>query len=309
VTNRPLHGVVPALVTPFKDNERIDYGAWQTMIDLLIGAGVHGLFVAGSQGEFYALDMEERTTAMRFCKQAIAGRVPMYANVGCITTRDTVALALQAQALDVDAIVVVTPYYVMPSQHELVEHYVEVCRAVRLPVMAYNFPPHGGVEIGAPAIAQIAAQCKNLIGLKDSSGRLEQAIAYKEAVADRDFLVFTGGDHLFLQALQAGCAGSVTASANLAPRLFVELYEAFRAGNQAEAERLQVLASDLGSVIMAHTFPAVIKEALTMVGVPMGPCRKPVGPMPAEARARVAAVVDRLGAAGMLAGALRGARV
>src|SRR5258708_37942029 len=110
--------------------------------------------------------MEERTVAMRFCKQAIAGRVPMYANVGCITTRDTVALALQAQALDVDAVVVVTPYYVMPSQQELVDHYVEVCRAVRLPVMAYNFPPHGGVEIGELAIAQIAAQCKNRVGLK-----------------------------------------------------------------------------------------------------------------------------------------------
>src|SRR5690349_9927579 len=124
VTNRPLHGVVPALVTPFKDNERIDYTAWQVMIDMLIREGVHGLFAAGSQGEFYALDMEERTVAMRFCKQAIAGRVPVYANVGCITTRDTVALALQAQALDVDAIVVVTPYYIMPSQDELYEHFV-----------------------------------------------------------------------------------------------------------------------------------------------------------------------------------------
>jgi 4-hydroxy-tetrahydrodipicolinate synthase len=309
VNNRPLHGVVPALVTPFKENERIDYGAWQVMIDLLIASGVHGLFVAGSQGEFYALDMEERTVAMRFCKQAIAGRVPMYANVGCITTRDTVALALQAQALDVDAIVVVTPYYVMPTQQELVEHYVEVCRAVRLPVMAYNFPPHGGVEISAFAIAQIAAQCKNLIGLKDSSGRLEQAIAYKQAVPYRDFLVFTGGDRLFLPALDAGCAGSVTASANLAPRLFVELYEAFRAGNRAEAERLQALATDLGSVIMAHTFPAVIKEALAMIGVPMGPCRKPVGPLPAEARAKVSAVVEKLRAAGLLASALRSARV
>jgi 4-hydroxy-tetrahydrodipicolinate synthase len=300
---------VPALVTPFKENERIDYGAWQVMIDLLIAAGVHGLFVAGSQGEFYALDMEERTVAMRFCKQAIASRVPMYANVGCITTRDTVALALQAQALDVDAIVVVTPYYVMPTQEELVEHYVEVCRAVRLPVMAYNFPPHGGVEIGALAIAQIAAQCKNLIGLKDSSGRLEQAIAYKQAVPYRDFLVFTGGDRIFLPALEAGCAGSVTASANLAPRLFVELYEAFRAGNREEAERLQALATELGSVIMAHTFPAVIKEALAMIGVPMGPCRKPVGPLPAEARAKVSAVVEKLRAADLLPSALRTARV
>src|SRR5207244_7984001 len=107
VKHRPLEGVVPAIVTPFRENERIDYSAWQVMIDMLIGSGVHGLFVTGSQGEFYALDMEERTVAMRFCKQAVAGRVPVYVNVGCITTRDTVALALQAQALDADAIVVV----------------------------------------------------------------------------------------------------------------------------------------------------------------------------------------------------------
>ncbi|MDE3168027.1 MAG: 4-hydroxy-tetrahydrodipicolinate synthase [Acidobacteriota bacterium] len=290
-------------MTPFKDNERIDYGAWQSMIDLLIAAGVHGLFVAGSQGEFYSLDMEERTVAMRFTRQAIAGRVPVYANVGCITTRDTVALALQAQALDVDAIVVVTPYYVMPSQQELTDHYVDVCRAVRLPVMAYNFPPHGGVEIEPETIGRIAAQCPNLIGIKDSSGRLEQAVAYRKAVPDRDFLVFTGGDHLFLPALDAGCAGTVTASANLAPKLFVDLYEAHHRGNRAEAARLQELATDLGSVIMAHTFPAVIKEALAMIGVPMGSCRKPVGAMPAEARERVAAVVERLQGAGMLPGA------
>src|SRR5258708_25358808 len=126
----------------------------------------------------------------------------------------------------------------MARQEELVEHYVEVCRAVRLPVMAYNFPPHGGVEIGALAIAQIAAQCGNLVGLKDSSGRLEQAIAYKEAVPYRDFLVFTGGDHLFLPALQAGCAGPVTAAANLAPPLCVELYEAFREATRPQARPL-----------------------------------------------------------------------
>src|SRR5262249_3342165 len=182
------------------------------MIDMLIHSGVHGLFVAGSQGEFYALDMEERTVAMRFCKQAIAGRVPVYANVGCITTRDTVALALQAQAVDVDAIVVVTPYYVMPTQQELVEHYVEVCRAVRLPVMAYNFPLHGGVGIEAATITQIARQCRNLIGLKDSSGRLEQAVAYRKAGTGREFLAFTSADRFVPPRLAGGCAGTVTAS-------------------------------------------------------------------------------------------------
>src|SRR5262249_61391042 len=106
--------------------------------------------------------------------------------------------------LDVDAIGVVTPYYVMPTQLELVEHYVEVCRSVRLPVMAYNFTLHGGVGIEAATITQIARQCRNLIGLKDSSGRLEQAVAYRNAVTDREFQVLTGGDPRLFPALAAG---------------------------------------------------------------------------------------------------------
>jgi len=291
---------VPALVTPFKENECIDYSVWQVIIDMLIASGVHGLFVAGSQGEFYALDMQERTVAMRFCKQAIADRVPIYANVGCITTRDTIALALQAQAMDVDAIVVVSPYYIMPTQQELVEHFVEVCRAVRLPVMAYNFPPHGGVTIEPDTIAKIAAECPNLAGLKDSSGRLDLAIAYRNAVPDRDFRVFTGGDSLMLSALDAGCAGTVTAAANAAPALFVQLYDAQQSGNRSEAERLQALVTELGSAIGLHTFPAVIKEALAIIGLPVGPCRKPVGALPAGARRKLATIVEHLKAEGVL---------
>src|SRR6202035_1614580 len=115
VANPAFHGVVPALVTPFQDDERIDYSAWQTIIDTLIAAGVDGLFAAGSQGESYALGLEERIVALRFCKQAVAGRVTLYGNVGCITTRDTVQLAQQAEAIGIDAIVVVTPYYIQPS--------------------------------------------------------------------------------------------------------------------------------------------------------------------------------------------------
>jgi 4-hydroxy-tetrahydrodipicolinate synthase len=293
------------MVTPFRENERIDYGTWQVLIDLLIASGVHGLLAVGSPGEFYALDMEERTVAMRFCKQAIAQRVPLYVNVGSITTRDTVALALQAQALDVDALVVVTPYFVRLSQPELLEHYVEVCRAVRLPVVAANFPLHGGGELDASTVAAIAAQCANFAGIEDSSGRLDLALAYRDAVPQREFRVFTGSEHLCLPALEAGCAGLATASSNVAPRLFVDLYQAFRTGNLAEAGRLQNLVNDLGAI---HGSPAVTKEALGMLGVPVGRCRKPVGALPADARRRLAGVLEQLQAAGVLPGATHGAR-
>src|ERR1700688_2421070 len=114
-----FHGVVPALVTPFRDDERIDCNAWGLIIEALIAAGVDGLFAAGSQGEAYALDPEERLVALRFCKQAVADRVTLYGNVGCATTSATVQLAAQAEAMGVDALVVVTPYYVQPTQQEI----------------------------------------------------------------------------------------------------------------------------------------------------------------------------------------------
>jgi len=283
-----LHGIVTALVTPFRPDERIDCSAWQKIIDAQIAAGVHGLFVGGSTGEFFAQDLEERTIGIRFVRQAAAGRVPVYANVGCITTRDTLQLALAAQSEGVDVLAVVTPYYVRPSQEELVEHYTDVCRAVHLPVLAYNFPQHGGVEILPGTVSQIARQCPNLAGVKDSSGNPERLAAYVKAAPDREFAVFIGPENLALSGLREGCAGVVSGSANIAPRLFVDLYKAVRDGQWETAGRLQSLVDQLISCIPLHTFPSVIKEA---VGI-AGPCRKPIGPVPPEVRDRLRQILD-----------------
>ncbi len=294
MANPSLHGIVPALVTPFRADERIDYDAWQTIVDAMIAAGVDGLLAEGSQGEFFALDREERRVALRFCAQAIAGRVTLYGNVGCVTTRDSVDLARLAESVGVDVVVVVTPYYIRPSPEELAEHYIDVCHAVHLPVLGYNFPLHGGVELTPEVVARIAATCENFAGLKDSSGRLDRALAFAHAVPDRPFAVFVGFDNLILPALEQGCAGAISASANVAPRLFVDLYRAFREGRRDDAARLQALAAELGGAVMLHTFPSVVKEAMQLAGLPAGPCRKPVGPVPAAVREKLAHVLAKL---------------
>lgn len=303
VAERIFEGVLPALATPFREDERIDFGAWQALIDRLIDAGVDGLFVCGSQGEFCSLTNEERRVALRFCRQAAAGRVPVYGNAGAVTTRESVELAQAAQSAGVDVIVVVTPYYLKPTQQELADHFIEVCRAVNLPVMAYNFPLHGGVDLAAQTLGRIAAACENLIGVKDSSGRLEQALAYMDCSPGRRLAVFEAYDNLILPALEKGCAGTVTASANLCPKLFVDLYRAHREGRREEAGRLQSLATLVGEIHGLHTFPAPIKEALRMVGTPIGICRRPIRAMPPEARQRLAAILERLRAENYLPGA------
>jgi 4-hydroxy-tetrahydrodipicolinate synthase len=298
--NGTFHGIVPAMVTPFQPDERIDCSAWQRIVDVLIDAGVDGLLAGGSQGEFFSLDAEERMVALRFSKQAIAGRVPLYGNVGCITTYDTIRLALQAQEVGVDVLVVIAPWYVRLSQEELADHYISVCRAVHSPVLAYNFPQHGGSEIEPETLAQIAASCENLVGIKDSSHNAERKLAYQRCLPGRDLAVFVGPEHLILPSLEKGCAGAMTACANLAPRLFVELYQAFREGRHGQTARLHALASEMGEMHGFATFPSVVKAAMEMVGLSAGPCRRPVAPLDPEARRRLVALVDKLSMEGYL---------
>lgn len=291
-----LQGIVPAVVTPFRDDELIDYEAWQDLLDTLIASGVHGLFVIGGQGEFFALTEEERTVATRFCVQTVAGRVPIYANVGAVTTRETLRLAKQAEAEGVDYIVAVTPYYLRPSPGELVEHYAELCRSVDLPVLAYNIPERTGVELSPETLRRIREGSDNFVGLKDSSGKLDLI----PELVGAGLTVFIGRDHMILEGLKRGCAGAVTACANVAPRAFVDLYDAFRAGDLDRAARLQALVEPLRQAFSLATFPSVVKEAMNMMGLRAGRCRRPVGAMPEEARAKLAAVLEKLEEEGYL---------
>ena len=287
-----------ALVTPFREDERIDFNAWQRIIDVQIESGVDGLLTAGGQGEFYSLDEEERTVVLRFCRQAVGTRVALYGNVGGVSTRETVRLAQSGEAEGIDYAVVITPYYLRPSQDELVQHYVDVCRAVRIPVLAYNIPERTGVELSVESLRRIAHLCENFVGLKDSTGKLDQTPELAAIGRDGPFSVFVGRDHLILEALDRGATGAVTACANVVPRAFVDLYCAFREGRRAEAVRLQELVKPLREAFALHTFPSVMKAAMEMIGLPAGPCRRPVGPMPPEARGRLTLVLEALHLAG-----------
>ena len=283
-------GIVPAVITPFREDEHIDFGAWLELVELLIASGVDGLFVVGGQGEFFALSEEERVVAMRFSVQQAAGRVPVYANVGAVTTQETVRLAEKAEDEGVDYAVVITPYYVKPSADELVEHYSEVCHSVRIPVLAYNIPERTGVELTPAILGRVARAYDNFIGLKDSSGKLDLIPEWKRA----GLSVFIGRDHLILEALRWGADGAVTACANVCPRAFVDLYRAWKAGDLGEAARLQALVEPLRRAFSLATFPSVVKEAMNMAGLRAGRCRRPVGPAPEDARAQLAVILQSL---------------
>jgi len=290
-----FHGVVPAMATPFTADHRLDEARVGELIDSYIRAGVHGISVAGSQGEFFALERDEHIRLLELSMRAIDGRVPLYAGTGGATTRDAIALTQAAEALGADLALVITPYFVQPTQDELVAHYTAVARATKLPVMLYNNPPRTAVNVLPATLARCMQAADNIVGMKDSGGDLTQSIEYL-LTAPRPALLFSGRDTIALSMMFHGAQGTISPAANVFPELMVRMYDALRAGRHDEALRVSNIFAPLRAAWAWGSFPVVIKEAMTLAGRSAGPTRPPVAALPEKVRADLRAVVERIGA-------------
>ncbi|MBN8756887.1 MULTISPECIES: 4-hydroxy-tetrahydrodipicolinate synthase [Variovorax] len=290
-----FHGVVPAMATPFTADHRLDEGRVGELIESYIKAGVHGISVAGSQGEFFALERDEHIRLLELSMRAIDGRVPLYAGTGGATTRDAIALTQAAEAMGADLALVITPYFVQPTQDELVAHYTAVARATKLPVMLYNNPPRTSVNVLPATLARCMRAADNIVGMKDSGGDLTQSIEYL-LTAPRPALLFSGRDTIALSMMFHGAQGTISPAANVFPELMVRMYDALRAGNHEEALRLSNVFAPLRAAWAWGSFPVVIKEAMTLAGRGAGPTRPPVAALPEKLRADLEAVVKRIAA-------------
>ncbi|PBI84840.1 4-hydroxy-tetrahydrodipicolinate synthase [Variovorax boronicumulans] len=290
-----FHGVVPAMATPFTADHRLDEARVGELIDSYIRAGVHGISVAGSQGEFFALDTDEHIRLLELSMRAIDGRVPLYAGTGGATTRQAIALTQAAEALGADLALVITPYFVQPTQDELLAHYTAVARATKLPVMLYNNPPRTSVNVLPATLARCMQAADNIVGMKDSGGDLTQSIEYL-LTAPRPALLFSGRDTIALSMMFHGAQGTISPAANVFPELMVRMYDALRAGRHDEALRVSNIFAPLRAAWAWGSFPVVIKEAMTLAGRSAGPTRPPVAALPEKVRADLRAVVERIGA-------------
>jgi len=287
-----FHGVVPAMATPFTEAGELDEARVVSLIDWYLAAGVHGISVAGSQGEFFAMNDVERTRLIEIAVQAIDGRVALYAGTGGVTTRDAIAATKTAEALGADLALVITPYFVQPSQDELVEHYRAIARVTRLPLMLYNNPPRTSVNVLPATLAKCMAE-PNIAGIKDSSGDLTQAVEYL-LEAPRPSLLFSGRDTAAFALMLHGASGTISPAANVFPALMIRMYEAVREGKIEEARKISDVFAPLRAAWALGSFPVVIKEAMALVGHSAGPTRRPVLPLSEAKRASLKAVVDSI---------------
>ncbi len=287
------HGIIPAMVTPLTADDRVNEPALRRLTNYLIAGGVHGLFAMGSQGEFWAFSAAEKQRVWEVVVEETRGRVPVYAGTAAVTTAETVALTRLAERAGVDAVSVLTPYFVSPSEVELERHYRAIAGATALPVLLYSNPARTGCKLSPALVARLAA-AGNIVGIKDSSGDLELTAEYIRQ-APAPFSVLMGRDTLICAGLLYGAKGAIAATANAAPALVASIYERFAAGDLKGAQQAQTTLAPLRMAFSWGTFPVVIKEALDLMGLEAGPARAPVGPLAPEQRDKLRAVLAAMG--------------
>ena len=286
-------GIIPAMVTPVTADGKINVEALKKLTNYLIEGGVHGLFPVGSQGEFYALTFEEKKRVTEVVVEEARGRVPVYAGTGAITTREAIALTKMAEAAGVSAVSVITPFFIRPSEGELFDYYSAVAKATRLPVLLYNNPQRTGINISAEFVAR-ACQVENIVGIKDSSGDLTLTAEYIRRTKER-FSVLAGRDTLIYGTLCYGGKGAIAATANVAPKVVVEIYEAFKAGDWKRSLEAQFRLAPLRLAFDLGTFPVVIKEALNLIGIDAGVGVPPVGGINPAAKEELRGILRNMG--------------
>ncbi len=272
---KTLCGIIPPVATPMQDNEDLDLPRLRWFLDYLIENGVHGVFVLGTNSEFYALSEDEKQAVMATAVQHVRGRVPVVAGVGAETTREVLRLVRLAEREQVDALSIITPYFISPNQQEIYQHYRRIAESTSLPIMLYNNPATcNGLRIEPDTLARLA-ELPNVIGVKDSSGDLQNTMEYLRMAPAR-FAVLQGRDTLIYSSLDLGCKGAVPASANVAPRLCAEIYDTFTRGDREASQQAQWRLNPVRLSLGLATAPGGVKAALMLLGKPIGPCRSPV---------------------------------
>jgi 4-hydroxy-tetrahydrodipicolinate synthase len=289
-----IHGIIPPVATPMQANEDLDLPRLKWFLDELIAAGVHGVFVLGTNSEFYALDEREKQEVIATAVAHVNKRVPVFAGTGAETTREVVRLTRMAEREGTDGVSVITPYFISPSQQEIHDHYRRIAESTSLPVLLYNNPSTcGGLKIEVETVARLA-QIPNIVGVKDSSGDLQNTNELIRAVPER-FAVMMGRDTLIFPALMFGARGAVPATGNIAPNLLVEIYERFRKGDLEGSKAAQLRLNPLRLALALGTAPGGVKAALALLGRSLGPCRSPVAALSPDRQQKMRAALHQAG--------------
>lgn len=281
--NHAITGVLTAIVTPFDRDGALNIAELKHQVSRQISAG-NGIFCGGTNGEFFVLNEDEKVAVAAACVEEAAGRVPVVAHIGEVSTRETIRLGQRVAKLGVDAVSVITPWFVPLKQDELINHYTAVADALSVPVFLYNIPARTGNTI-EPQTARQLAQHANIIGLKDSAGSYESLKGFLDAVRDiPGFNILNGPDSLIHQGFVDGCSACISGLANVAAEEINAIWARFKAGDIEGSHLAQESVTGLRTNLYKIAFsPAVVKKALQLMGYEVGESRYAVAFTPEQA--------------------------
>jgi 4-hydroxy-tetrahydrodipicolinate synthase len=288
-------GSIPALVTPMRDDGRVDFDAWDTLLDFHLREGTDGVVVGGTTGESPVLDRAELEELVRRARHRVAGRIPVIAGSGTNGTAKSVALSRAAEAAGADALLVVTPYYNKPTQEGLFRHFTAIADAVGIPVILYNVPGRTGCDMQAETVARLS-QHPRIVGVKEATGDVSRGEAVVR-LSRPGFLLLSGDDPTAADLIRVGACGVISVTANVAARAMHQLCAAGLAGRHDEARAINERLMPLHKALFVESNPIPVKWAVSRLGL-IGPgIRLPLTPLSESFHARVEAAMREAGVA------------
>jgi len=266
-------GVMPAMVTPFNKDESINEEQLRNLVNYFIEQGVTGLVPCGTTGEFVNMTFEERLKVIEIVVDETNGRVPVIAGTGESGTKMVIDASNAATDIGADAVIIVTPYYLKPKAKGLYDHYFKIAEKTDIPIVLYNIPVCTGVELPWTVVEDLI-DIENIVAIKDSSGDYKYHSALLEKVSDK-ISVLIGWDELVLGSLAGGSAGCILGSANVIPKIWLQLYDHVKNNRLREAQVLQKKVQKLARMLI-NSGALGAKECLNMMGVPVGITRSPI---------------------------------
>ena len=286
-------GTYTAIVTPFK-NGQIDEVALKRLIKLQIKAGIDGVVPVGTTGESPTVNYEEHIQVIALSVKFAAGKIKVLAGTGGNSTTEAIYLTEQAEKVGADGSLQVAPYYNKPTQEGLLQHFREVARHTRLPIVLYSIPGRCGIEIGVDTVRRLAKACKNVIGIKEAGGNPDRVSQLRAALGP-SFVILSGDDALTLPFMAVGAQGVVSVASNVIPRPVAQMVNAYAAGRLRAALKLHDRWYPLFKDLFIESNPVPVKAALAMMGQIEEEYRLPLVPMGTRNRELLQATMKSCG--------------
>lgn len=275
-----IRGSLPAIITPMQPDGAVDEGAFRNLIDWHIDEGTDGIVAVGTTGESATLDVDEHTEVIEIAVSQVAGRVPLIAGTGANSTAEALHLTKSAQEAGADAALLVTPYYNRPTQEGLYQHFRTIAEGASIPQILYNVPARTACDMATETTLRLS-EIDNIIGIKDATADVPRGVEMMRRAPD-GFQVYSGEDITSMDLILGGAVGTISVTANVAPRLMHMMVEAALAGDVAKANEYNDLLIPLHKGLFIESSPTPTKWALAQMGMISSGIRLPLVPLSPE---------------------------